>query len=241
MVHSTLDHLRRARIFFGHQSVGANILEGVAGLKSECPAIRDWLIQEISDGDQIASPGMYHARVGRNRDIPSKFAAFEEFLCSRRIAEKVDMAFMKLCYVDINKNSNVQTIFNEYCNLLDRIQIRFPRVQLMHCTIPLTIHGGGIRKTLRDWIKGDLSNVRRGEFNSLLVRKFGASAVIDIAQFESLKLGGGKVEFKWRGMTYAAANKEFTSGAGHLNEIGSRFVAGRLLHALNDVYARIRA
>ena len=95
------DQLRAARsrsIVFGHQSVGANILDGVRTVYRVAdmapPATLQWANSLPSRGGWIAD-----AAIGTNGDPSSKIAAFEARLTST--TGSPDFALMKLCYVDI--------------------------------------------------------------------------------------------------------------------------------------------
>src|SRR5687768_9629279 len=58
-----LDVLARARIYFGHQSVGNNVLDGLAALATKEGVELRILEAPADDG----RPGIIHARIGQNR------------------------------------------------------------------------------------------------------------------------------------------------------------------------------
>lgn len=53
------------KIFFGHQSVGYDIMEGVSALQKEHPSIRLTIV-ETTDPSRFDGPVFAHAQVGRN-------------------------------------------------------------------------------------------------------------------------------------------------------------------------------
>jgi hypothetical protein len=224
--------IARGKVYFGHQSVGGNILKGIGELKSADPKLSAVNVVEIAPGAAIAGPGIYHSKVGKNRDTDSKTTGFEEILNSG-VGDKVDAAVLKFCYVDINAETDVKALLENYTATVDRIQKRFPKLTLVHATIPLTTHGGGLKKTLKNWIKGDKVNMQRSAYNEMLRERFGKSGLVfDVANAESTLADGTRVTFKHRGNTYEAVSPSFTEGAGHLNEAGSRHVGAEFLRTI---------
>src|SRR3954469_13552219 len=95
------------RIFFGHQSVGANILDGVNDVAQGKLRIREGRSSAL-----LASPGLLHARLGKNESPSSKVKDFEAALDS--LGGAVDIAFFKFCYVDFDASTDVEQLFTEY-------------------------------------------------------------------------------------------------------------------------------
>lgn len=216
------------RTFFGHQSVGQNILEAVKRLSPN----------EILDAQattDFTRPAIYHAKIGSNRNIPSKFLAFEKLLIDNDIGSKVDIAVMKLCYVDITESTPVEEVFAQYCASVQRIQLRFPKLSLVHCTIPLTVPGRTLRKKLRNWLKGDGANIQRGEYNRRVLEKFDGSPIFDIARIESTRPDGSRLALSFRNQQYFAADPQYVDGSGHLNSVGAERVAREFLRILSFV------
>ena len=69
------DKLSQKKIFFGHQSVGRNILEGLEKVLKAVPEIR-LEIKETSDPRDFQGPVFAHARIGQNRDPQGKIEHF---------------------------------------------------------------------------------------------------------------------------------------------------------------------
>lgn len=76
---STWEKLVQKKIFFGHQSVGNNILDGIRDLMKENPRIKLNII-ETNNPTDFNAPLFAHARVGKNRDPRSKIDAFANFI-----------------------------------------------------------------------------------------------------------------------------------------------------------------
>src|SRR5882724_4594003 len=94
-----LADVSRTRVFFGHQSVGMNVLDGVRGVYAAHgtagPAI----------GQDATQPGqdegfINHAFIGVNEDPWLKIADFDARMRAGA-GHQADVALMKLCYVDI--------------------------------------------------------------------------------------------------------------------------------------------
>ncbi len=65
--------LSQLRIFFGHQSVGYNIVDGMTDVMNE-HAETDLNVAETCEPLRFAKPVLAHARVGRNTDPLSRMA-----------------------------------------------------------------------------------------------------------------------------------------------------------------------
>jgi hypothetical protein len=85
-------------LFFGHQSVGRNILDGISSIYAD-KGVAPPTITEVRVGSDEAD-GFVHAAIGKNGDPIGKLAAFDSLLRAGQ-AERTDVALMKLCYVDI--------------------------------------------------------------------------------------------------------------------------------------------
>lgn len=69
--------LQNKVIFFGHQSVGYNIVDGIGEITKNNSAI-DLSIVEITSSYELSSPVFEHSGIGSNCDPLSKNAAFEK-------------------------------------------------------------------------------------------------------------------------------------------------------------------
>jgi len=73
------DALSGRRVFFGHQSVGANVLSGVRTVLADTPGVRLELV-EASDPGALDRPVLAHAFIGRNGDPMGKIDHFRSLL-----------------------------------------------------------------------------------------------------------------------------------------------------------------
>src|SRR4051812_13036767 len=70
-----MEALSTTRVFFAHQSVGANIVDGMQALKAEGmgPNLR---VMELAASDQLGNGFFAHAKLGTNGDPKGKTDAF---------------------------------------------------------------------------------------------------------------------------------------------------------------------
>jgi hypothetical protein len=224
------------RIFFAHQSVGANILRGVADLADADPQ-RHLRIQPASRPEEIQGPGLYETAVGRNGDPRGKIDHFAQLL-DGGLADSLDVAFMKLCYVDINENTDIEALFSHYRDTMAGLRARHPDLTIVHVTSPLQGPPAGFKTGIREFVKnltgkggvGPARNARREAFNDLMRSAYeGREPVFDLARVESTRPDGGTATLKHESRAVPRLAGEYTYDGGHLNESGRRFVAGRLL------------
>jgi hypothetical protein len=227
--------LAQKRIFFGHQSVGDNILEGIAELQQEHPEI-ELNIVETSSPDSFSEPLLAHAKVGRNREPLSKLEAFREILESG-IGELVDIAILKLCFIDLDRHSVPDELFMAYEQAMTNLVSRYPRVVFVHCSLPLWSRPLGLHKQLKSWFKKLLGrpgalqdNAKRAEYNDLLKGRYADDAFFDIALLEARR-PNGSFDRAGKDQTPMLA-REYTSDGGHLNACGRKMAAEQLLMLL---------
>ena len=110
-IDSYLKTVGKKRIFFGHQSVGNNILAGIDNISKD----RNHKINIIKSRvlNEQNGNALLHANVGKNTDPLSKINDFKE-LIENGMGGNVDAAFLKLCYVDFNQNTDLKLTFQKY-------------------------------------------------------------------------------------------------------------------------------
>ena len=230
------EELSKKKIYFGHQSVGFNIIAGIEDLMKEYPKIKLNIV-ETSDPKDFGSGVFAHSRVGKNTEPTSKTAEFYSFL-EQGIAKQADAAALKFCYVDVNSKSDVQKVFDDYVKTIDSLKTKFPDLKLIHFTVPLTT----IQTSWKTWIKKIMrkkdiweytENVKKNHYNDLLIAKYkGKEPVFDIAMVESTKPDGSRNTYEYNGKTYYSMMPAYTDDGGHLNEIGRKKVAAEFLVTL---------
>lgn len=219
------------RLFFGHQSVGQNILDGVQAIAAEMEGL-DLDIREATEWPRTQG-ALLHAFVGVNTRPYTKIKAFQETL---RENPGADMALMKFCYVDINKHSDPAAIFQAYQKALKEMQKTHPKTLFLHVACPLFAPPSGaktrLKETVKKWIRRPdwrVDNLRRMEFNGMLRAAYGENNVFPL---DYLEASGetGKIEYWDRsGKKIPALLPLNTTDGGHLNaqaqkRIGRAFV-----------------
>ncbi|MDZ7833609.1 MAG: hypothetical protein U5L07_17825 [Desulfobacterales bacterium] len=226
------------KIYFGHQSVGFNIMDGVADIMEGNDAI-DLTIKETSDLSDFDEPVFAHSRNGENRDWQSKIDGFHNKI-NNGLGDNADIAFFKFCYVDIKGETDVAKLFESYRQTMGELQKAYPDTVFLHTTAPLKT----TKTSWKTWIKKLIGkeliweyadNIKRNEFNELVRGEYEASGkLLDIARIESTRPDGTRETFEMDGSTYAALVPSYTYDGGHLNETGRRMVAAYLLKLLAE-------
>jgi hypothetical protein len=230
---STLARVAARRILFGHQSVGADILRGLAALAAASP--HAGLRIADAPGGPPDVPVFAHAKVGRNGDPLGKTNAFSRLLQS---PGAFDVALHKYCYVDVRPDTDVDTLFADYAAAMDRLAATHPHTRLVHVTIPLVRVPEGPAARLRRLVSGPSvaarANQRREAFNARLREAFGREPVFDLALVESTRPDGREHRVPAPGGARALV-PDYPHDGGHLNDLGSARAAAALVDVLGAV------
>lgn len=231
-----IENLASKKIFFGHMSVGYNILQGLEKIIEEDDRFHNIKILElISDEDAISEPGIYHTKNGKNGLPKTKCDAFLNFLREKNRGDKIDIAFFKFCYVDVERDYDIKKLFNYYNDTIDHVKNEFPNLRIIHVTLPLTTHGWGLKGFIKNLIIGDLENVKRNRFNELIINRYRDSdvdTIFDLAKIESTLPDGLRCTFHYKGNNYFSLYPSYTHDGGHLNKHGRFYAAKELLNIL---------
>jgi len=228
-----LEKLCQKKIFFGHQSVGFNIIAGIVDIVNDYPGIPLKILESRKIND-LNKPVFAHSRIGHNTDATGKIEDFRN-LISNEIGYKLEIAFLKLCYVDITAKSDIKTIFKSYQLAMENISKSYPSLKIIHWTVPLTVSKiswkTNIKKLLGKRVWECEDNIKRNQFNTLIRKTYsGRQPVFDLAQIESqmatVRLLGELIE---------TLRPEYTDDGGHLNIVGRRTVAEQLLLFLSTL------
>ena len=227
----------RARVFFGHQSVGRNMLDALPGVYAAhgvpAPATVD--VEGAADrtGGFLAS-----AYIGENTKPLLKIQDFEKALRGG-LGDQLDVALMKFCYLDVDRTTDVDALFAEYRRALAGLQRDYPRVTFLHVTTPLTTD-----PTVMQRLKGILGrptsepdNAARERYNALMRAEYG-DRVFDLAAIQSTTPEGERVQGTVDGATYYALNGEYAADSGHFTAKASAGAAGALLATIASAVRR---
>lgn len=227
-----LERIAQERIYFGHQSVGANVLDGMKDL-SEAAGV-PLRIAEVAHAGEIGAPGIGHVFVAENGNPLKKLRSFASALGEGSAA---DIALVKFCYVDINANTNPRALFERYRAAIDELRTKNPRTTFVHVTLPLTT----VQTGPKAWVKrvlgrapyGTVENVKREQYNALLRRTYaGREPIFDLARVESTAADGTRASVEWDGSVAPVLVAAYTDDGGHLNRTGRLFAARELVAVL---------
>lgn len=232
------------RIYFGHQSVGANIVDGLRELSA---LAGDTALRVIHDSAGTDLPPAYFAesKVGVNGDPLGKLAAFRRVV-DTVLAGRLDAALVKICYVDLAGDNRVDpdSLFAAYRKTVLDMEAAHPGLAVIPVTSPLTVRDFGSRGRLEE-LKGVVKrflgreddNARRAVFNARLRAAFGDRVIFDLAAAESTRPDGSRVRYG-RGDAIEALDPEYSSDGGHLNALGRKVMARALLRTVARAVSR---
>jgi hypothetical protein len=233
-LHSDLQSLARRSVLFGHQSVGMNVLDGVARL-----AAREGVVLKVVDvtsAPSVSSGTFSHAFEPENGKPEMKLQSF-----ARRIealsATPPELALVKFCYVDFDAGTDAAALFARYQATLADLRRRSPGITFVHVTVPLTTVQGGAKAFLKRLGGGTpyglAENARRDDYNQLVRRAYrGHEPLFDLAELESTRPDGGRETVDWKGRAVPALAVDYASDDGHLNNTGQERAAAALLAVL---------
>lgn len=236
-----LTSVRQARLLFSHQSVGANILAGIRQLDAEFPgpALRTLPLEQAADSP---GPVLIDYSGGRNADPKSKIDAFAATI-RNEARLKIDVAFMKFCYVDFNPRTNVEDLFGHYRSTLEVLKREHPQIQFVHVTVPLTTWPTGLKwrifRIIGKEVWEDAANVKRAQFSRRLHETFKSDPVFDLALVEATTPEGRLTQFEQHGQSYLSLYPGYTEDNGHLNAAGQRAAANAIIKILAEA-TRVR-
>jgi hypothetical protein len=248
-VESDLAVLSGVRIFFGHQSVGDNILQGVVELLvhqpgamtietltgTPSPSARAGMAARAARSATHEPAALIHAKIGRNEDPSSKCDDFRRII-DQELAGPVDVALLKFCYIDIHPGTDVEALATTYGSCLDGLAQRHPKTVFLPVTVPLrqTPSGPGVwaRQLLGRTDQTKVANARRYAFNQQLRMRYAGQPMFDLAATEATRANGSRETFALAGATGESLRAAYTDDGGHLNAAGRSAAAIELLHAL---------
>lgn len=223
------DELGRAAqvtTFFGHMSVGNNILGGLKQLH-EAKSVAQPEVLRIEPGDptpQLSEGGtLVHALIGPNGEPEAKLANFDAALRAG-LADQVDVALIKFCYLDVTKNTDVEALFQDYQAVLDALERDYPKVRFLHTTVPVTTPPSGIKANLKALLQGQ-DNPAREQYNALVRAAYPADRLLDVAAVEGTAPDGTRRPELYPG---------YSNDGSHLNATGSALVAADFVRLLGD-------
>ncbi|MBN2592438.1 MAG: hypothetical protein JXA81_02940 [Sedimentisphaerales bacterium] len=236
--------LAQKKIFFGHQSVGYNIIDGITDIVNE----RDYIKLNIVEAREPAAfdrPVFAHSQVGMNTEPFSKIERFVEIM-DAGVGGKVDIAFFKFCYVDIMRDSDPREIFDGYSAAMEELTKRYPNTKFLHVTVPIRSVPKGAKRRLKQTVKLLIGrpgfvedNMMRLNYNDLLNNANSKTGLFfDLAHVETVNSSGFRCYARKGAEKVSALAPEYTEDGGHLNNLGRKKVAEQLLIILAEIASR---
>jgi hypothetical protein len=204
-----LDRGRSLDVFWGHQSVGWNIIDELGNLGGENWDRYGLTMEEEVGADWFGwESGLGHFGVGDNWDPERKIRDFEDRVSNWGYGDAVDVAMMKFCFVDFDDGLTAPSeVFRQYRAAMERLESSYPGVTFVWWTAPIMTDG----------------SARRDEFNGLVrdhCRTTGR-VLLDIADIESHDPSGNPV----RNSGHEAMHPPYSDDGGHIYGQGARRVA----------------
>jgi len=239
-IYKKLKVINQKNIFFGHRSVGENIISGVNEIISK-DGHKEISINEWKSNLKIDGNYFFHSNIGKNGDPKSKFKEFTDIVTD--LANKnLELAMMKLCFVDITKKTNIYEVFQSYMTMINSLQIKYPNLTFIHFTVPL--------KSKPSWMNGikhfiinrdqdnQQDNIYRNKYNELILSKYPRKYIFDLAGFESTYPNGKRESTNVNGKLYYYLIKDYTDDGAHLNELGQQVIASEFINKLVEIITR---
>jgi hypothetical protein len=201
------------RTFFAHQSVGGNLIAGVQDLQQRNHATTLPIV-DISKASVPAGAVLAHLYVGQNGEPMSKIHGFRDALESG-LGDSIDVAALKFCFWDIQKDTDVEKVFETYSQTITDLKMRFPRITFVHVTVPLFTRDddwrAGVRRLLTMDVPRTLDNAKRHALSERIrMRYAGREPLFDLEAFEAAAdRERGDVPY---------LRPDYTYDGGHLNE-----------------------
>jgi hypothetical protein len=235
--------LSDARLFFAHQSVGGNIMDGVKALLESAPS-GSIKLMSLAAVPQAGAGGFFvHERLGTNGDPEGKTDAFVSTL-EGGLGNRLDVALQKYCFADFTPTTDSQRVFDYYRQAVDRVHRDFPGLTLVHVTAPLMAVQSGPRAVVKKLI-GQApdyyeDNIVRERFNDLMRQTYGGrEPLFDLARLESTREGSETREStSFKGQTVFALLPQYTTDGGHLTPEVEQRIAAEFLNFLAGVAAK---
>lgn len=135
----------------------------------------------------------------------------------------------------------LELLFDEYKASMDRLKSKYPSINIVHLTVPLTTSKPSMYTWIRKFAgKKDvsvLSNVQRNRYNDMLRKAYaGKELFSDLAEMESiLENDGSRSSFRENGEMHYVREKEYSDDGGHLNTIGKQKIGRNLVEYISEM------
>lgn len=228
---SALRRLADRVVLFGHQSVGANLLEGIRELAARDPRVA-LRVTSLRDAGAMPDGALLETLIGDNGQPARKTDDFLAALASPA-GQQATLALHKYCYLDFGPATDPAAVFANYREKMAALRAARPGLLVVHVTAPLTARETGpkalLKRLLGKTTQDDL-NARRAAYNALLRAEYaGKEPVFDLAAYESTGPDGTRAGVLRDGKAIPALAPAWTDDGGHLNAAGRQRIAEQLL------------
>ncbi len=233
----SLDAVRTKKLYFGHASIGSQIIEGLKNMSNNNSPKYGMSFYE--DPAVLNGPALVYPYIGPNGNPFDKIKRFDDRMHQtdsngNRWGDILDIAYFKFCYVDVRENADVDSTYNSYIREINSLKAEFPSCVFVYFTVPLD--GRVVLESSR------LGNRNRAMVNDKIRAyvKANGGYLFDIADLEAHDENGVLQTFELDGQTYPKAwfvedNYEndgwMTSDGGeaaHLNDRGKEHLANAM-------------
>lgn len=227
-----IERIRSRKVFFGHKSVGADLVRGLRELLVSAGGPEPVILETGDPGAVDTAAGFFaHASIGENRLPALKIAEFASLVRSG-FGDAADVVLMKLCYLDIQDETGIEPLFQAYCDTISALKREFPHTVFAHVTVPVVAAERGLRplvkRALGRPVRGREDNLARQRYNVLLRTGLDPSdPVFDLASAESMLPDGRPLTGSSDGRVFPVMVPQYTVDGGHLSELGRRVVGAR--------------
>jgi len=234
-----LEQLAKARVFFAHQSVGANLIEGLQAIARDNGVALQ--TRDVAREPSVPNQTFGHVFVGENGKPLAKLDEYKDRLVKQRSAPP-ELAMVKLCFLDFTADTDPKAVFARYQADMAVLRAQLPGTRFVHVTTPLTTIESGPKAWLKrltgrsPW--GVVENQRREQYNQLMRAAYsGREPFFDLAKLESTAEDGSRTLTNSGDTQTAALTAAYTTDGSHLNATGERIAARGLVGVLAQTLA----
>jgi lysophospholipase L1-like esterase len=234
-----LEQLGQHRVFFAHQSVGGNLIEGLQVLARENAVSLQ--VRDVARDPSVPNQTFGHVFVGENGKPLAKLDEYRDRLLKQRSAPP-ELAMVKLCFLDFTASTDPQAVFARYQSDLATLRAQLPTTRFVHVTTPLTTIETGPKAWLKRLLGrapwGVVENQKREQYNQLMRSAYaGREPLFDLATLESTAEDGSKTLTTWGDTRTPAMTPAYTDDGNHLGPHGERVAARSLAGVLAQALA----
>lgn len=230
-----LEQLAQRRVFFAHQSVGGNLIEGLQALARDNGVALQ--VRDVAHDPNVPNQTFGHVFVGENGKPLAKLDEYKDRLTKQ--SSPPELAMVKLCFLDFTASTDPSAVFARYQADLAALRAQLPATRFVHVTTPLTTIETGPKAWLKRLLGkspwGLVENQKREQYNQLLRNAYaGREPLFDLAKLESTAEDGSRTLTTSGSTQTAALTAAYTSDGSHLNPHGERIAARGLAGVLSQ-------